>query len=154
MLRTLASSLRRLRRDARGTSMIEFGMLAPFLGLLVAGMIDLGQGLSERYTLQQAVNRGLEMLHSAAPEADAEESAVDYSFVRTEAAAAAGVPIGQVTMDQWLECDGTRQDDFSGTCEDDQEVARYIHLSIEKNYTGSLFLGEVEMAATGAVRVQ
>ena len=83
MLRTLASPLRRLRRDARGASMIEFGMLAPFLGLLVAGMIDLGQGLSERYTLQQAVNRGLEMLHSATPEADADEFD-DRLFVRPQ----------------------------------------------------------------------
>lgn len=154
MLRILASPLRRLRRDTRGASMIEFGMLAPFLGLLVAGMIDLGQGLSERYTLQQAVNVGLEMLHSAAPEADADESQVDYSFVRDEAAAAADVDVDQVTMDQWLECDGTRQDDFNGTCEDDEAVARYIELSIEKIYSGSLFLGEVEMAARGAVRVQ
>lgn len=134
--------------------MVEFGMLAPFLGLLVAGMIDLGQGLSERFTLQQAVNRGLEMLHSATPEADADESSIDYSFVRTEAAAAADVPIGQVVMDQWLECDGTRQSDFEGSCEEDEEVARYIHLSIEKTYSGSLFLGDVEMAATGAVRIQ
>ena len=154
MLRALASPLRRLRRDARGVSMVEFGMLAPFLGLLVAGMIDLGQGLSERFTLQQAVNRGLEMLHSATPEAGADESSIDYSFVRTEAAAAAGVPIGQVVMDQWLECEGARQSDFDGSCEDDEEVARYIHLSIEKNYTGSLFLGEVGMEATGAVRIQ
>jgi Flp pilus assembly pilin Flp len=154
MLSALASPLRRLSRDSRGVSMVEFGMLAPFLGLLVAGMIDLGQGLSERFTLQQAVNRGLEMLHSATPEAGAEESSIDYSFVRTEAAAAAGVPIGQVVMDQWLECDGTRQEEFEGSCEDDEEVARYIHLSIEKNYSGSLFLGEVEMTATGAVRIQ
>lgn len=154
MLRTLASPLRRLRSDTRGASMIEFGMLAPFLGLLVAGMIDLGQGLSERYTLQQAVNRGLEMLHSATPEADADESQVDYSFVREEAAAAAGVEVDQVTMDQWLECNGNRQDDFDGTCDDDEAVARYIELNIEKAYTGSLFLGEVQMAAKGAVRVQ
>lgn len=154
MLRALAFPFRRLRGDARGVSMVEFGLLAPFLGLLVAGMIDLGQGLSERFTLQQAVNQGLEMLHSATPEAGADESSIDYSFVRTEAAAAAGVPIGQVEMTQWLECEGVRQDEFDGTCEDDEEVARYIHLSIEKNYTGSLFLGEVEMAATGAVRVQ
>jgi Flp pilus assembly pilin Flp len=154
MLRPLASRFRRLRRDSSGVSMVEFGLLAPFLGLLVAGMIDLGQGLSERFTLQQAVNRGLEMLHSAAPEAGADESTIDYSFVRTEAAAAAGVPVGQVTMEQWLECDSVKQEDFDGSCDDEEEVARYIHLRIEKNYSGSLFLGEVEMAATGAVRVQ
>jgi Flp pilus assembly protein TadG len=154
MLRTLVSALRPLRRNERGVSVVEFGMLAPFLGLLVAGMIDLGQGLSERFTIQQAVNRGLEMLHSATPEADAEESAVDYSFVRTEAAAAAGVPVDQVTMNQWLECDGTRQTDFNGSCDEGEEMARYIELRIVKDYTGSLFLGEVEMGARGAVRIQ
>jgi Flp pilus assembly protein TadG len=154
MLRTLAFPFRRLVRDARGVSMIEFGLLAPFLGLLVAGMIDLGQGLSERFTLQQAVNRGLEMLHSAPPEAAENESEIDYSFVAAEAASAAGVPEDHVTMTQWLECDGTKQDDFNGSCEDDEQVARYIQLTIHKDYTGSLFLGEVEMEAMGAVRVQ
>ena len=151
---TPTSPLRGLKRDARGTSMIEFGLLAPFLGLLVAGMVDLGQGLSERFSLQQAVNRGLEMVHSTTPEADEDESEIDYSFVATEAAAAAGVDEDHVELTQWLECDGARQDDFHGTCEDDEETARYLHVRIEKDYTGSLFLGQVEMAATGAVRIQ
>jgi Flp pilus assembly pilin Flp len=56
-----------LRRDERGTALIEFGFLAPFLAMLAMGVIDLSRGLAERFALQQAVNRSLELVQARPP---------------------------------------------------------------------------------------
>jgi Flp pilus assembly pilin Flp len=153
-MKRIMPSLRALERDERGASLVEFGFAVPFLALLVTGVIDVSTGLSERFMLQQAVNRGFELLQAQPPSADAEASEIDYGFVRTEAAAAAGVPVVQVTLNKWLECDGVKQSNFDGTCPEDQEIARYLELRISKTFDGQFFLDNYPMEARGAVRVQ
>jgi Flp pilus assembly pilin Flp len=147
------SSLTRVDGDDRGVTIVEFGFIAPLLALFVLGIVDLGQGLSERFGMQQAVNRALEMVQGHPAEAEANESEVDYSFIKTEAATAADVPESDVELTQWLECDGVEQDDYDGSCEDGQDTARYLRLRIEKTYQAH-FLGAVPMVATGTMRVQ
>ena len=56
-MRRLLSSL---RHDERGVSAVEFAFLIPILATLILGIIDLSTALSQRFTLQQAVNRSLE----------------------------------------------------------------------------------------------
>ena len=143
-----------LARDERGTSLIEFGFLAPFLALLTMGVIDLSQGLAERFNLQQSVNRGLELVQARPAVADADSADVDYSFVKTEAAAAAGVPAGQVTVTRWLECNGNDAGDVKGTCPDGQDTARYLRVRITKDFQGDFYFGTVPMAASGTLRTQ
>jgi Flp pilus assembly protein TadG len=154
MERTLPTVLRRLARDQRGTSVIEMGLAAPVLAVLLMGMIDLGRGLSERFTIQQAVNRSLEMIQAKRPQAGADDSQVDYTFLKTEAATAAGVPASQVTLTQWLECNGTRKTNYDDSCADSEDTARYLQLQINKNFVGSLYLGTVPMTAKGVLRTQ
>jgi len=148
------ATLLRLAGDARGASLTELALVAPLLFVFFAGIVDLGQGLSERFTMQQAVNRSLEMLQAGPLEADAEADEVDYSHLVAEAAAAADVPRGNVTLRRWLECDNAPQPDFAGDCDLGEDTARYLQLRIEKHYEGWLFLGGYDMAATGAVRIQ
>jgi Flp pilus assembly protein TadG len=144
----------RLWSDKRGAALIEFALLAPVLALLVGGVIDLSEGLSERYKLQQAVNRSLEQLHSKPAEAAANQKDVDFSFLVTEAATAAGVPAAQVTLTKWLQCDSTKQASWDGSCTTGQDTARYVNLQIVKTFNGFFFMKSKQMTATGAVRVQ
>jgi Flp pilus assembly protein TadG len=143
-----------LGRSEAGASLVEFALAAPVLALLVSGMIDLGEGLSQTFSLQQAVDRSLELLQASPPRAAADEDGVDYSYLVDEAAAAAGVGSGQVTLTRWVECDGARQSSFDSTCESDEATARYVRLTIEKNFEGRLLVGSFPMSASGAVRVQ
>jgi Flp pilus assembly protein TadG len=143
-----------LARDERGTSLIEFGFLAPFLALLTMGVIDLSRGLAERFAIQQAVNRGLELVQSRPAVADADSGDVDYSFVTTEVATAAGVPEGQVTLTRWLECDGVEKGDVNGTCASGQAVARYLRVRVTKNFEGEFYYDTIPMAASGTLRTQ
>lgn len=142
-----------LARDERGTSLIEFGFLVPFLALLTMGVIDLSRGLAERFAIQQAVNRGLELVQSRPAVANPDSGEVDYAFVRTEVATAAGVPQGQVTLTRWLECDGAEQD-VNGTCTDGQDVARYLRVRVTKNFDAELYFDQIPMAASGTLRTQ
>ena len=126
----------------------------PFLALLTMGVIDLSQGLAERFNLQQSVNRGLELIQARPAEADADSSHVDYSFVKTEAAAAAGVPESQVTMTRWLECNGVDSGGVNGTCAEGQDTARYLRIRITKDFQGDFYFATIPMAASGTLRTQ
>jgi Flp pilus assembly protein TadG len=142
-----------LARDERGTSLIEFGFLVPFLAVLAMGMIDLSRGLAERFALQQAVNRGVELVQSRPAVAGATATDLDYNFALVEARAAAGTG-ATVTMTRWLECNGVDKGAATGSCADGQDTARYLRLRIVKNFQGEFYFSTIRMSATGAVRTQ
>lgn len=143
-----------LARDQRGTSLIEFGFLAPFLALLTMGVIDLSRGLAERFALQQAVNRGLELVQARPAVASAKSNDVDYSFVKTEVARAAGVAGTQVTLTRWLECNGGAPKDVNASCAANEDSARYLKVRVTKNFTGEFYYESIPMAASGTLRTQ
>ena len=150
-------SLRFFRRsslagDERGATIVEFGFLTPVLALFVMGIIDLSRGLSERFTLQQAVNRSLELVQAQPVVAD-EDGELDFSFVKAEAMRSADVPEDQVEVDDWLECDGEEKDPDE-TCDAGEDTARYLRVRITDNFEGQFFLGTTPMVATGALRIQ
>ncbi len=142
-----------LARDERGTGLIEFGFLVPFLAVLTMGIIDLSRGLAERFAIQQAVARGLELVESRSATGSATATDADYNFALVEAQAAAGTG-ATVTMTRWLECDGVNSGAATGTCADGQDSARYLRLRITKNFQGEFYYSTIPMTATGAVRTQ
>ena len=150
----LRAAGRRLALDQRGASLVELAFAVPLLVVFLTGIIDLGQGLSERFTLQQAVSRSLELLQAGPLEGDADDEDVDFSHLVTEAAAAAGVPRGNVTVQRWRECDNVVEAHYEGSCDLGEETARYLRLRIDKTFQGKFFLGNYPMTASGAVRIQ
>lgn len=139
--------LRMLGRDERGASLVEFALFAPILGLMTMGITDLSRGISERLKLTQAVNRVIEIAASRPLPADQDADEVDYDFLKDEAAAAADVPVDQVTLTKWLECDGVEQDDFAGSCGSTDPIARYIQIRIDTLYEPTFFAGPVATMA-------
>lgn len=123
----LLSLFVRIMRSERGTSVIELAVAAPVLLMFLVGVTDLGRGLTERYRLQQAVNRTLEMAQTGRDG--------DYAFLATEAASAAGVPASNVVQEQWVECGGggtkrTWDEDCNGGA-----TARFVKLTITGSFT-------------------
>ena len=148
-----------LARDERGTSLIEFGFLVPFLALLTMGVIDLSRGIAERFALQQAVSRGLELVQSRPATTDADADDVDYDFVKTEVEAAVkememGKEPVQVTLTRWLECNGGNPKDVDSTCAAGEDVARYLRVRATKNFTGEFYYKTIPMAASETLRTQ
>jgi Flp pilus assembly protein TadG len=146
----------RLLADQRAVSLVEFAFIAPFLALLIVGIADLGRGYTARFSLQQAANRTLEM-------AILGTATTDYSFLQAEAASAAGVPLANVSLDQWLECDGGTPKAYGSTCNDGEQIARYVTLIINSTFV-PLFTsagypdrnadGSVPIKARASLRVQ
>jgi Flp pilus assembly protein TadG len=163
-MRVPALPLRRIARDERGLTIVELGLVAPMLILLLAGCIDLGRGLSERYALQQAAHRTIELANSMTLSSDKDSNEIDFTPLKEEAAAAAGVPASAVTLTRWAECDRVVMSDPNIVCPVGQNVARYIQLEIVGKYVPMLKLahvypltdanGEVEMTVEAAVRIQ
>ncbi len=165
----LASLVQRLSNDERGVSLVEMGIIAPFLGVLLMGCIDLGRGMSERLELQQAAHRTIELANSRALTAEADMDDIDWTFLIAEAAAAAGVEQNKVELTNWVECDGVVQEPEVTVCpvtdpSDPPMTARYIQLEINGVYDPLFKLahifpqanpdGTVPMVAEAAVRIQ
>lgn len=140
-------------RDQLGTSVVELAVCCPFLVLLLSGLIDLGLGMAERHRLQKAVNMGLEIIQTNPPQIEAGDATYDYSEVRTETAAAAGVPVEAVVASRWLECDGVRQQ-ADAVCLLGQRSARFFNLQISKPYLPQLLPQQYVLKVSAAVRTQ
>jgi Flp pilus assembly protein TadG len=154
MIRFLTTPISRIAQDRRGVSMIEFGLLAPVLAVLVGAIIDLSMGLSHVFTLQQSLNRSLEIVQANRPQKTAQASDVDFSYLTREVAQAAGVPESKVGLTRWLECDGVKQSDYNGSCAVGADMARYIDLKVTKDYVGKMYMKTFPVTATAAVRIQ
>ena len=146
--------IRRLGADRRGTSVTELALAAPLLTLFVTGLVDVGEGMSQRFTIQQAVNRSLEQLQAGPLQGDAESNDVDFSFLVADAAASAGVPPSSVTVRRWLECDNAPKSDYNDNCDVGEETARYLELRIDKLYQARFFMGDYALTASAAMRIQ
>lgn len=166
-LRFLPRHLRRLAADQRGVSAIEMALLAPVLAIFTVSIGDLGRAFAERYALQQAIHRALEMGLQTGP------SGGNYLYLRAEAATAAGIPIEDVTVNEWAECTNAagvrRRETTTAACAAGtsttaaEEFARYVEIQISCTYTpmfsGMPFStrnadGSVPLNAEGSVRVQ
>ena len=145
--------LARLRRDEKGASVIEFALFAPVLGLMVMGISDLAMGYSTKLRVEGAIFRSLEKVAVGSASGPAAVQN-DYSFLATEAATAAGVPVSQASVDQWLECNRVRQSAFTGTCPDGQDTARYVQVTINTSYTPRFSYGPLIPTSNGVVPIE
>lgn len=148
--------LQKLARDESGASILEMGLTAPFLGALLIGMIDLSNGYSQKLQLEQAAQRSIEKVMQGS------KTTTMYNTLKAEAAATAGVPQTAVTVDYWLECNGTRQSVYESNCTSGQTYMRYIEVEIQKQYTpifpamliGGNNDGTFTLNGTAGIRVQ
>ena len=128
----------------------------PVLSVVALGIIDVSTCYSAQMSIQQAAARSLERLQTS-------NQRLDFSYVKTEAAAAAGVPETQVDVQNWLECNNARQTTYNQVCPTGQTSARYVQVTINSTYTpyftysplgARLANGKVALTASSAVRVQ
>lgn len=146
--------MRDLRTDRRGLSVIELGLSMPILSVLMLGLIDVSSVYSAQVSLQQAAARSLERVQVSG-------YGTDFTYVKAEAAAAAGVPESQVTVTTWLECNNVKQLATVTLCPGTQVAGRYVQVAITATYTPWFPYspmgerngeGKIPMSATSSVR--
>lgn len=140
--------LRRLRRDRKGTSVIEFALFVPILSVMLMGVTDLAMGYATKLRVEGAIFRALEKVQVGSFQADY------ATFIQSEAASAAGVPTSAVTVDSWLECNRARQASFAGSCAEDQDTSRYVSVRIVTSYTPRFSYGPLVRTSDGTVPIE
>jgi Flp pilus assembly protein TadG len=105
--------LNRLARDEQGASIIELAMVLPFFGAMIIGVADISRAYSQKLKLEQAAYRSIEKVQQYR---DTSSTFSTISAEATTAATAAGFTNPVVTIDYFLECDGTRQATYNTTC--------------------------------------
>lgn len=123
MVRSAAFTCRKLLVSMRGSIAVEAAMAAPFLLVLVIGVVDIARAGMFKYELRQAAQQGT--LLAGASGGDA--------MVQSAAAAAAGVPADLVRVTRWLECDGDRAAE-GGACGAGQRQARFVEVEVTGGY--------------------
>lgn len=160
MRHAILSRLRGLPRDSRGTSVVEFALLAPILAITFMGVTDVSMAYSRQLAIEQAAFRALEKVSVGTAQSN-------YDYLRAEAAAAdgpGGVLESHVTVTPRLECNQVTQPSFEGTCPNGEMISRYVQINIAYTYTPMFFEGplaaigdsngRVALTATSSVRVQ
>lgn len=120
--------VKRLWIDRAGNSLVEFAIVAPLLIFLFLGMVDSAQAIARKHQLEQAAQRAVERATAYGT------AGADFSGVKEDAASAAAVDPSQVTIQTWLECDGQRKQNFNEVCLEDQQIGRFISVSIKGFY--------------------
>jgi Flp pilus assembly protein TadG len=122
----------RLARDEKGASIIELALVAPFFGALIIGVADISRAYSSKLKLEQAAYRSIEKVQQYR---DTTSTFSTISSEATTAATAAGFTSPVVTVDYFLECDGTRQTTYATNCSGSATPNRWITVDIAGTYT-------------------
>ena len=135
MKQPLLTRLRGCRSGAAGAEMV---LIAPALaGLLFVGM-DVGLAFWEKHQLEQAAQRGIEL--AVAPGTIGTGS---FSHLDPEVRAAYGKPVQSLTVDNWLECNGVRQQNWNSFCPAGQTFARYVSVRVQAEYVPQYSFGGI-----------
>jgi Flp pilus assembly protein TadG len=127
--------LQRLRRDEGGAAIVELGLAAPILAMLVIGIVDLSNAFSRKLTLEQAAQRGIEKIMQTT-----DDDTVDIAVVN-EIASSASIPVEQVAMTTKLFCTGrttgvVTEKAFTDDCNATTEwESRYIEITARDEFT-------------------
>lgn len=123
-----------LLRNRKGSSAIEFALIAPIMAVMFVGVSDFARGLARKFQIEQASYRALELITVGTIQSD-------YAYVAPEAATAAGVPVENVVVANWLECNGDVKAQFSEICPEGQETARFVRVTIQADFQPSFSYG-------------
>lgn len=126
---------RKLARDERGASIIELALLLPVLSTIVIGVADISRAYSQKLILEQAAYRAIEKVQQY------QASQSTLTALQSEVVTAANdagftdVTTANVTIDYWLECNGTRNATYDTNCSTGQTQARWLTVDVTHNFT-------------------
>jgi Flp pilus assembly protein TadG len=100
-IRGLAGLRRRWRRDTRGAAAVEFALIAPVLGVLLAGALDFGGVVFVKLRVENAVSAG------------ANYALVNAAKITSKTAASLATDLSAIVANSGLSSDGTNTIDVN-----------------------------------------
>ena len=129
--------IERLLWDSRGTSTIELAIMLPIGLALMLGAVDASMAFAQKLRVETAAARTIEQITAYS------RVQTDYSASVAEAAAAANVPVSDVTATLWLECNNVRQADYTADCPNSSDqIARFVNIGIRGKFKPSINYGQ------------
>lgn len=120
---------RSLIKCERGNSFIEMAFAAPLLVGLLIGMVDISRAVSDKLQVVQVAQRTIERVQRNKFQPS------DSAALEAEAEAAVGNG-ADATVSAWLECGtSTTKLSYTGSCSAGEAYARYVGISISKDFT-------------------
>ncbi len=156
--------LRSLVRDTRGAALIELAIVAPMLGLLTVGVVDMANAFGHKLKLEQAAHRSIEKIMQTTgvltvEETIAAEAVCQFNGVEDDGACKdAPITTANVTVTHRLECDGTVS--TAEDCGTGEAESRWIQVSVWHEYepmfpiqfSGIEANGKYKVEATAGIR--
>lgn len=139
-MRRARTMIARLRADRAGAAALEMAIILPVVGTMVMVAMEFSNAWMMRLRLEQAAQRGVELIQAR------KGVAGNYDYAVTEMTTAWGRTYNSATSDSWLECGGVRQASLTANCNGAQ-IARYVKLRITATYVPTLGWGRVIGAA-------
>ncbi|GAY20836.1 MULTISPECIES: TadE/TadG family type IV pilus assembly protein [Sphingobium] len=128
--------MKRLLSDRYGNSTVELAIIMPVLVLLTCMAGDVAMAFKAKIGLQRAAERTAQLAAAGGYTNDTTDTSKAYNNLAADAAAAAGVPTGNVTVTPTLLCNATVQTASPEVpCPDGQQTKRYVAISISGSYT-------------------
>ncbi|UZW55390.1 pilus assembly protein [Sphingobium sp. JS3065] len=123
--------MNRLALDRSGTSTVELALIMPVLVLLTCMAGDVAMAFKAKIALQRAAERAAQM----ATAGGLTGASYDTDNLKADAASAANVATGNVSITKTLLCNDTVQTATPEVpCPDDQQTKRYVAITISGNY--------------------
>lgn len=124
-------SLRALRRDARGTMVVEAAFVLPILCLLCFGAFDVSRMVARNAELQSAIGEAAAIVLAHPPQ---EQDEIDT--IEAVAEASTGLASDQVTVAQRFRCGGDEALVVTeAACGGGATVSAYLQITAADTYT-------------------
>jgi Flp pilus assembly protein TadG len=172
--------LQRLAADPRGAAIIELALIAPILGLMIIGIVDMSNAFSRKLALEQGAQRAIEKIMQTTANDTVEgtlktEAVCQVNGTNTDGTCKASpITTANVTVTYRLECTAaggaitaqtsTDSDTFNAfTCAAGTlSEARYIEIAVADTYTPMFPIhfsfidadGTYHLSATAGMRTQ
>ncbi|WP_226700750.1 TadE/TadG family type IV pilus assembly protein [Qipengyuania gaetbuli] len=140
----MISLIARTIRSTAGNATIEIALVMPIVLMMALGGIDFAMGYRHKIEMQQTAQLGAEYVMGTM------ENVPTAVQVRQAIADATGMPMGNITVDKWIECDGARQAIGAPLCVTPGAVQTdFMTITVRDTYTPMLNIdGIADFAST------
>lgn len=143
---------REVRADQKGTATIELAIATPVLLMFALGGIDLALGYVHKLEVQQYAQIGADYVMSEM------ETVPTNVEIKTRVHEGSGVPLGDITVNRWIECDG-KKNSLPSCINAGFDYTQYLSIEVDQDYEPILDIkGYADFVdtftATGSVTLQ
>lgn len=135
-------------RDRAGNATIEIALVMPLVLMFALGGIDFAMGYRHKIEMQQTAQLGAEYVMGTM------ENVPTAIEVRQAISDASGMPVGSITVDTWIECDGVKPTISAVICVNPTAVQTdFMTITVRDTYTPMLNIDGIADFATTQTHV-